>query len=201
MKRYVLLIISAVLCLILSSCTPADEYPFSPIAIEKRFGDSMEEVIEDLSIDLSAAEVVEQSEDETDITMRNVPIAEGQTAIVMLSFYKDILYIARYVSYDIEFTYDYAIAMYDNYTEEYGEDITYSGWPDVRSNISKEKFLDCAGQPGFVGRWKVQNRNISKLIFDGEDTKYAMRAESAVNTDGVNIAHIILAFEPLSQLP
>ena len=188
-------------CLFLSACTPADEYPFSPIALEKRFGDSMEDVVEDLSIDLSSAEVVEQSEEQTDITMRNVPIAEGQTAIVRLSFNKDILDFVLYSSYEVEFIYDQAMALYDNFAEKYGEDITEPYWPAVKSNISRERFLDCASQPGFIARWKVQNKSISKSIYDGEDTKLAMRAESAVTTDGVNIANIYLSFIPLSQLP
>ena len=199
MKKLLIPVIA--LCLLLSACAPADEYPFSPMALEKRFGDSMDEIVEDLGIDLTTAEVVEQSEDETDVTLRDVPIAEGQTATVMLAFNKELLYIARYISYDIEFTYDYAIAMYDNYTDKYGEDITEPTWPGGKSNISRERFLDCASQPGFIARWKVQNRNISKSIYDGEDTKLGMGAGSAVNTDGVNIAIINLYFIPLSQLP
>lgn len=201
MKKLLIPVIASILCLLLSACAPADEYPFSPLAIEKRFGDSMDEIVEDLGIDLSTAEVVEQSEDETDVTLRDVPIAEGQTATVMLAFNKDLLYIAIYSSYDVEFIYDQAMALYDNFTEKYGEDITEPIWPAVKSNISRERFLDCASQPGFIARWKVQNKNISKSIYDSEDTKLAMRAESAVNTDGVNIANIYLSFIPLSQLP
>ena len=201
MKKLLIPVIASILCLLLSACAPAEEYPFSPTSLEKRFGDTMEEVVEDLGIDLSTAEVVEQSEDETDVTLRDVPIAEGQTATVMLAFNKDLLYIAIYSSYDVEFIYDQAMALYDNFTEKYGEDITEPTWPGGKSNISRERFLDCASQPGFIARWKVQNKNISKSIYDSEDTKLAMRAESAVNTDGVNIANIYLSFIPLSQLP
>ena len=199
MKKLLIPVIA--LCLLLSACAPAEEYPFSPLAIEKRFGDSMEEVVEDLGIDLETVEVTEHKEGATDITLRDVPISEGQPATVMLSFNKDILDFVFYSSCDVEFIYDQAMALYDNFTEKYGEDITEPTWPGGKSNISRERFLDCASQPGFIARWKVQNKNISKSIYDGEDTKLAMRAESAVNTDGVNIANIYLSFIPLSQLP
>ncbi len=201
MKKLLIPVIASILCLLLSACAPAEEYPFSPTALEKRFGDSMDEIVEDLGIDLETAEVAEHKEGATDITLRDVPISEGQPVTVMLSFNKDILDFVLYSSYDVEFIYDQAMALYDIYTEKYGEDITEPIWPAVKSNISRERFLDCASQPGFIARWKVQNKNISKSIYDSEDTKLAMRAESAVNTDGVNIANIYLSFIPLSQRP
>ena len=58
---YILLFVIITTCHLLSACAPAEEYPFSPLAIEKRFGDSMEEVVGDLGIDLSTAEVKEIS--------------------------------------------------------------------------------------------------------------------------------------------
>ena len=58
-----ILFIAVFLCnfILLTACAPAEEYPFSPTALEKRFGDTMDEVVEDLGIDLSTAEVKEIS--------------------------------------------------------------------------------------------------------------------------------------------
>lgn len=51
---HIMLFVIIATCFILSACTPAEEYQFSPTALEKRFGDNIDEIVEDLGIDLSA---------------------------------------------------------------------------------------------------------------------------------------------------
>ena len=193
MKRYVLLIISAVLCLILSACAPADEYPFSPIAIEKRFGDSMDEVVEDLGIDLATAEVVEYSEEQTDITVENVTMGEGQTAAALiLSFINDTFYYMYYVSTgDIGYIYDQAAAFYDRYTEQYGEESTY---PIPAERISREEFIQCGEDiKAFSAEWKVKNKEISEAMGE-DDLRLGITANSMTDANGIDAASLAISF-------
>ena len=193
MKKLLIPVIASILCLLLTACAPAEEYPFSPTALEKRFGDTMDEVVEDLGIDLSTAEVQEISEEQTDITVENVTMGEGQTAAALiLSFINDTFYYMYYVSTDdIGYIYDQAAAFYDRYTEQYGEESTY---PKPTERISREEFIQCGEDiKAFSAEWKAENKEISEAMGE-DDLRLGITANSMTDADGIDAASLAISF-------
>lgn len=188
-------------CLILSACAPAEEYPFSPTSLEKRFGDTMEEVVEDLGIDLSTAEVQEISEEQIDILLPDVTIAENKNVIgLTMSFYNDIFCYISYVSDDAGFMYDYATALCEDYEKKYGEDVTDPNWPYLRKNVNREAFLN--GNAEFREQWKIGNKEVSEAVYNGEEIKLQLFLDSIKSENEETVSSgMTIRFAPLSQAP
>lgn len=190
-------------CLLLSACAPAEEYPFSPTALEKRFGDTMDEIVEDLGIDLSTAEVEEQSEEQTDITVEDIPLGENQTASgLILSFRNNIFYGVYYVSADAGYIYDQTIAMYALCNEQYGEELTdeYLTEPILGVNYnakpSEEEFVGSDERSAYVAAWRAKNDKVSKDAWNGEEIRFDITANS-ITDNGEKWATLGMSFEPL----
>ncbi len=188
-------------CLILSACAPAEEYPFSPTSLEKRFGDTMEEVVEDLGIDLTTAEVQEISEEQIDILLPDVTIAENKNVIgLTMSFYNDIFCYISYVSDDAGFMYDYATALCEDYEKKYGEDVTDPNWPYLRKNVNREAFLN--GNAEFREQWKIGNKEVSEAVYNGEEIKLQLFLDSIKSENEETVSSgMTIRFAPLSQAP
>ncbi len=201
---YILLFVIITTCHLLSACAPAEEYPFSPLAIEKRFGDSMEEVVGDLGIDLTTAEVQEISEEQTDITVEDILLGENQTASgLILSFRNNIFYGVYYVSADAGYIYDQTIAMYALCNEQYGEELTdeYLTEPILGVNYnakpSKEEFVNCTKDTcAYVAAWRAKNDKVSKDAWNGEEIRFDITANS-ITDNGEKWATLGMSFEPL----
>ena len=186
-------------CIIFSGCAGHDEYPFSPLAIEKRFGDSMEEVVEDLGIDLEAVEVKDVSDNQVDILIQDADMAENQKAIgLTMSFYNETLVYLRYVSDDPGFIYDCAAELGNTYDEKYGEDLTDPTRSNSRTKADRDDFV--GGDAEFVGQWKADNEKISETVFDGEETKLLLRFDSIKQSDGEPGASLAISFVPMSEM-
>ncbi len=200
---YILLFVIITTCHLLSACAPAEEYPFSPLAIEKRFGDSMEEVVGDLGIDLTTAEVQEISEEQTDITVEDIPLGENQTASgLILSFRNNIFYGVYYVSADAGYIYDQTIAMYALCNEQYGEELTdeYLTEPILGVNYnakpSEEEFVGSDERSAYVAAWRAKNDKVSKDAWNGEEIRFDITANS-ITDNGEKWATLGMSFEPL----
>jgi hypothetical protein len=208
-KQVSALILSlSLICPLLAACgQQTDEYPFSPLSLEKRFGDSMDEVIEDLGIDLSADDADTQSNndaaitayevtvndeggenEEINVTVKDVAVDEsGTAAAVILRFYRDVFYSAFYSSENVGYIYDQTIAMYELCNDKYGEEMNDENLKDepniARRNFkakpTKEEFLNPPLDDviGYNASWWAKNRRISK-IFDGEPLRFDITASS-----------------------
>ncbi len=201
MKKLLIPVIASILCLLLTACAPAEEYPFSPTALEKRFGDTMDEVVEDLGIDLSTAEVQEISEEQIDILLPDVTIAENKNVIgLTMSFYNDIFCYISYVSDDAGFMYDYATALCEDYEKKYGEDVTDPNWPYLRKNVNREAFLN--GNAEFREQWKIENKEVSEAVYNGEEIKLQLFLDSIKSENEETVSSgMTIRFAPLSQAP
>lgn len=201
---YILLFVIITTCHLLSACAPAEEYPFSPLAIEKRFGDSMEEVVGDLGIDLTTAEVQEISEEQTDITVRNVSVGENSMATaIILRFYNNIFYSIFCSSEDIGYIYDQTIAMYELCNDKYGEEMTDENITErnilrrIDSKPSKEEFVNCTKDTcAYVAAWRAKNDKVSKDAWNGEEIRFDITANS-ITYNGEKWATLGMSFEPL----
>ncbi|HIT85764.1 MAG TPA: hypothetical protein IAA60_07670 [Candidatus Ornithomonoglobus intestinigallinarum] len=201
-KTLVQILFGAVLLscsIIFSGCAGHDEYPFSPASLEKRFGDSMEEVVNELDIDLEAVEVKDVSDNQVDILIQDADMAENQKAIgLTMSFYNETLVYLRYVSDDPGFIYDCAAELGNTYDEKYGEDLTDPTRSNSRTKAGRDDFV--GGDAEFVGQWRADNEKISETVFDGEETKLLLRFDSIRQSDGEPGASLAISFVPMSEM-
>lgn len=183
-------------CILFTACLNknSSNVDLSADLIMQYWGEDMTEVIEKLNIDTEKASVTEHGNSETDLQIENVLIDENQTGYLTLSFYNNTLCYIRYdLANSMDVAYEYTKKLYNKYQETYGDPITYEDLPNRIKNLDSPELLNSADDfVSFKEEWNIENENISKKVFNGNEIKLELSVSGGKAETGEQTASITI---------